>query len=252
MRRAQAVPVHFLLPRSGGRSPLSADVGKDALRDVCGLLNERGGSLSTKLRWLVAAWQAEPNLRTLLEKYPALEKALMEITRVVWYCGDEGKGAQLLAFAAIYGEGFGRESLFRPNGGEPEILSQDDAETELAAVHVFWTLTLNTHCEKLAGPCARCGDYFIPKRATQKVYCSRRCGNASTAVARTRARLQADHASKMERAEAAIRAWNALKTRGEYDWREWLGTREPDITGKFITRHVNAGKLPEPKRGRSL
>jgi hypothetical protein len=110
--------------------------------------------------------------------------------------------------------------------------------------------TLNAHSEELAGPCARCGNYYVKKRATQKVYCSRRCGNAATAVVRTRAKLKAEHEQKILRAKILIRRWNTLKGRSGLAWKDWLSKRDPNITEKFVTRRVNAGELPQPKEGR--
>ena len=82
------------------------------------------------------------------------------------------------------------------------------------------------------------------------MYCSRRCGNAATAVVRTRAKLDEEHKKKMLLAKALIRKWNALKGRSGLVWKEWLRKQEPSITDKFVTRRVNTGELPEPKAGR--
>ena len=121
---------------------------------------------------------------------------------------------------------------------------------ERYAALLFHVGTLNPEWDKLAGPCARCGNYYIKKRASQKVYCSRRCGNASTAVVRTAAKDKAERDEKMVRAKALIREWNSLKGRSGLVWKEWLRKQEPSITDKFVTRRVNTGELPEPKAGR--
>ena len=63
-----------------------------------------------------------------------------------------------------------------------------EKRAELLAALLFHVGTLNPEWHKLAGPCARCGRYYLKKRASQKVYCSRRCGNAATAIERTRER----------------------------------------------------------------
>ena len=111
---------------------------------------------------------------------------------------------------------------------------------------LFHFLTLNPHCEKLAGPCARCESYYVKKRASQKVYCSRRCGNAATAVIRTREKLAAERADKLRRATAAARKWTTTRT--SLDWKRWVSDMEPDITPKFLTRAVNQGVLKPPVR----
>jgi hypothetical protein len=135
---------------------------------------------------------------------------------------------------------FGGRIFREKPDGTPRLIPEAEAWRH------FVVFTLNPHCEELAGPCARCGNYYVKKRALQKVYCSRRCGQASTAVARTRARLQTEHEEKMRRVESIIRRWNALKRRPALDWKHWLGERAPDISAKFVTRWTNKGKLPHP------
>jgi hypothetical protein len=108
-------------------------------------------------------------------------------------------------------------------------------------VWMFGTLVTNPLCEKLAGPCARCGNYFIKKRESQKVYCSRRCGNAATAVARTRERIKAEHDKKMERVKAAREQWGRAKT--QQDWKRWV-SQKTGIDLRFITRNfTETGKV---------
>jgi hypothetical protein len=101
--------------------------------------------------------------------------------------------------------------------------------------------------EKLMGPCARCGNYFIKKRATQNVYCSRRCGNAATAVARNRERIEEERNDKLLRAKAALHEWRSATT--QEDWKHWIAKRTK-IDPRFLTRAVNQGDLVPPKKGK--
>ena len=112
----------------------------------------------------------------------------------------------------------------------------------------FHVGTLNPEWDKLAGPCARCGNYYMKKRASQKVYCSRRCGNAATAVVRTRERLDKEHVDKLRRTQAAMQKWSTARTKD--DWKVFVSKREPGITPKFLTRAVNKGELKPPTKGR--
>ena len=141
--------------------------------------------------------------------------------------------------------------LERAFGGKRIFREKPDGTQVLIPVLEAWVefgiFTLNPFCEELAGPCARCANYYVKKRATQKVYCSRRCGNASTAVVRTRARLKAEHKDKLNLAKSAIREWNALAPRPALDWKQWFTKHVPDISPKFVTRWVNQNKLPRPK-----
>jgi predicted GIY-YIG superfamily endonuclease len=105
---------------------------------------------------------------------------------------------------------------------------------------------MNPYANKLAGPCARCSNYYLKKRASQKVYCSRRCGNATTATIRTREQRRDAHEQKLRLAAAAAQKWKKAQTR--LDWKEWVSRHESGITSKFLTRAVNKGELKAPAR----
>jgi hypothetical protein len=115
------------------------------------------------------------------------------------------------------------------------------------ALWVFGNLIDNELNEKFRGPCARCGIYFPKKRATQNVYCSRRCGNAATAVARTRERIDEERNDKLLRAKGALREWRSAATKE--DWKHWVAKRAK-IDLRFITRAVNKGDLVPPQKGK--
>ena len=110
----------------------------------------------------------------------------------------------------------------------------DEMRPERFAALLFHVGTLNPEWEKLAGPCARCGRYYIKKRASQKVYCSRRCGNAATAVERTRQKLKQERNEKLKQAGAALRKWR--KARTEEPWKTFV-SRKTGIDLRFLTRH---------------
>ena len=124
-----------------------------------------------------------------------------------------------------------------PNEGNPHTFT----------VWLFAHLVTNPLCEKLAGPCARCGLYYIKKRASQNVYCSRRCGNATTALARTRERIQVERSEKLDRAKAAMRKWERATT--QQDWKSWVA-QKTKIDARFLTRAVHKGDLVPPQKRR--
>ena len=101
--------------------------------------------------------------------------------------------------------------------------------------------------DKLAGPCPRCGRYFIKRTSKQKVYCSRNCGTGSTAAIATRKRRQQEHAEKLHRAEKSATRWSMAPRRK--GWKEWTNAEHPDITPKWLTRAVRRGELKEPRVG---
>jgi hypothetical protein len=108
---------------------------------------------------------------------------------------------------------------------------------ERYATLVFHVGTLNPEWDKLTGPCSRCKNYFIKKRASQTVYCSRACGNAATAVGRTRERLKLEREDKIKRIKVALREWRAV--RGKEDWKDFV-SRETGIDRRFLTRHFTS------------
>jgi len=134
-----------------------------------------------------------------------------------------------------------------PCGGH-EFSSYPEVNPYKEALRFFVLFLLNPEWEKLAGPCARCGKYYIKKRASQNVYCSRRCGNAATAAAALRVQREKDHTDKLHRAAEAAQKWTTAKTK--LDWKRFVSRSEPDITPKFLTRAVNEGEFTEPQKGR--
>src|ERR1700722_1628694 len=81
-----------------------------------------------------------------------------------------------------------------------------------SVVRLFALLILNPLCQKLGGPCARCGLYYIKKRASQKVYCSAHCGNAATAARRMGEKWADQSQKKLRRAQQAVQRWQRTKT----------------------------------------
>ena len=119
------------------------------------------------------------------------------------------------------------------------------AQPERMAALFFHVGTLNPEWDKLAGPCARCGNYYIKKRASQKVYCSRRCGNATTALARTSERIKAERADKIVRAKAAIKEWKAAKS--QQGWKQWV-SESTAIDLRFLTRNFTETGVVKPTK----
>jgi hypothetical protein len=112
---------------------------------------------------------------------------------------------------------------------------------------LFSLLTITPGCEKIAGPCPRCDRYYIKQRASQKVYCSRRCGNAATSVARTSKRLAKEREDKLTRTQAGIEKW--IRTKTQQDWKHWVANKT-GIDLRFLTRAVSERKLIPPKSER--
>ena len=114
------------------------------------------------------------------------------------------------------------------------------------AARFFLILIWNSQNEKLAGPCARCGKYFIRGTAGNTKYCTRVCSSRATAVASTQKKRAEEHADKIRRAQRAADKWPTTRTK--FDWKQWISGQEPDITSNFLTRAVRKGELKVPVR----
>ncbi len=112
------------------------------------------------------------------------------------------------------------------------------------ALHTFFELLMlaDDVRDKFGGPCARCGKYYIKRRVSQKVYCSRTCGNAATAVVRTRKKWDEERGERLKQADKAMRKWSRLKTTEAFQ--DWAEKRYPTLTKKFLTRAIHKQELP--------
>jgi hypothetical protein len=175
------------------------------------------------LRELVERWQASgPDLEKFHRDDPttlaAVEQHLKENPPLLWCTAGSG-GANLI--------------------GSPRPGKTPSKE----AVRFFLMLILNPEWERLAGPCVRCGNYYIRRTARNKAYCTRSCGTRATALAATKRKREGERAEKLRRVVKLCQQWR--NTRTIQDWKSWIcGQR--DITKTFLTRAVNKGDLKPP------
>jgi hypothetical protein len=162
------------------------------------------------------------NLKRMMDDDPELEKVVRKVCTTLWLPSKTRRAALVL-------QRVDSEILeSQPKPGEPQM------RPDRYAALLFHVGTLNPEWDKLAGPCARCGRYYLKKRDSQKVYCSRSCGNAATAVARTRERIKAEHINKIGRTKAAMKEWKRTKT--QQDWKRWV-SQKTGIDLRFLTRN---------------
>ena len=83
-------------------------------------------------------------------------------------------------------------------------------------------------------------------RASQKVYCSRTCGNAATAVARTRRKWDEERPKRLKQARRLGGMWSRTKTAEPFQ--TWAEEHYPDLTQKFLTTAIHRKKLSELQR----
>ena len=140
--------------------------------------------------------------------------------------------------------------LLPASGGGARIgwNSWPDMDPKGEALRWFFEFLMNPECCKLAGPCDRCGKYYVRKSAQNKRYCSRSCGTKASATAATKRAREEKHKWKLAHAREAI--WQYEKSRTKLPWKEWVAKRErgAEITPKFLTRAVNSGQLQAPSR----
>lgn len=195
----------------------------DNLEDVCFLLNgKKPPDLCSELRKLVETWQKSgPNLAKMLNDDKVLA-ARAKHGRTLLVATNTGKG---------HLHWLPNPKCFDPSSWKDQALAH------------FMDLIVNPQWHKLGGPCHRCGRFYVKKTSRQKAYCSRRCGLATTAVARTRKRREEEWALKLRLAQAAASDWPTART-GD-SWKEWVSARTK-ITVKWLTRAVNRGDLKAP------
>jgi hypothetical protein len=176
------------------------------------------------------------NLQKMMDGDPELAETLSKVCVTRWMPSTTGRAYLVL------------QPSVEIQALSPMPKPQDAQErAELFAALYFHVWTLNPEWDKLTGPCARCGQYYLKKRASQKVYCSRRCGNAATAVERTRERIASERKDKIARAKAAIKEWRSAKT--QEDWKHWVA-RRACLDPRFLTRAVTKHDIVTPKKGR--
>lgn len=165
------------------------------------------------------------NLKKMMDDDSELEKIIRSVCVTEWMPSKTG-GARLVLQPSW-------EHILKPGLTAGQV---DRMRPERYAALLFHVGTLNPEWNKLAGPCARCGNYYLKKRESQKVYCSRRCGNAATAVARTRQRIAAERKDKIDRAKAALKRLKGTKRR--QGWK-LLVSKKTGIDLRFLTRNFS-------------
>jgi hypothetical protein len=222
-RQPALVGLHTFFPQSKFFHLDRTDL--DRILDVLNWKPQGGLSLYGEplIRLMKRLKECGGNLKKMMDGDPELAEAVAEVCVTRWIPSTK-RTAYLVLQASM-------EHILKPELTPGQV---DQMRPERFAALLFHVGTLNPEWDKLAGPCARCGNYYIKKRASQDVYCSRRCGNAATAVTRTRERIKAEHDDKMNRAKAAIREWRRAKT--QQDWKRWV-SQKTGIDLRFLTRN---------------
>ena len=203
----------------------------DALENIVFGLNEpeaRFLKTRTRLRQLIEAWkESGPNVEKMLQQNPELARHVQQQWKA--FLVPTNLGGAFLAFS-------------------PTTQNIALHQGEAAALHIFMNFLIHPRWDRLGGPCARCGIYYLKKTERQKVYCSKTCGRHTTAAAATRKALERSKKAKLQCAEEAIKSWE--KGPRQQPWKEFVSER-CCLTLKFLTRAVNQQKLYAPDQANS-
>lgn len=200
---------------------LAGQPSRKDLVEICDVLNSKTEKGASELRSLVGRWFASgPNLKQMLHPDSALWTAVQNSWSSLYLPTKKGR-----AYIALF----------------PDIPSDEKATAEDEAHLLFAALTLNPECNLLAGPCARCGDYYIKKTRRQKVYCSQKCGSAATALRTVRKKREVEHQRKITLARKVLSRWKP--TNQKERWQDWVSQRS-SLTVKWLSRAANKGDLP--------
>jgi hypothetical protein len=178
-----------------------------------------------ELRRLIAEWnRSGPNLLTLFKENPELQASCTAGTTLL--IPNRDGVAQLAWFPGPAGH---------KNGSQKDV-----------ALTRFIHFLVNPLAPTLGGPCERCGRFYIKNTKRQKIYCSRQCGTANTALTATQKRRQAGYSRKLIIAQRAIEQWSQ-KGSCRTSWKKWVSAHtKKEITQQWLTRAVNSGKLAAP------
>jgi hypothetical protein len=200
--------LRFLLPdKSGGRRWVSKDY----------------RPLQAELRRLVGAWsQSGPNVRKLLASEPILAQ---ESQKLQAHLVPANTGVAKLTYTPF-----------------PETLNHVKPLT--TARGLFIGFLLNPYNERLSGPCAYCGQYFVKKTQRKKtVYCSGLCGHRVTSRIANQKERERVHVEQLQRVEKSLAEWSVAMT-GK-DWKEWVHG-DTQISKNSLTRAEKRGEISVP------
>lgn len=237
-------PLIYLLRTKNTQAKRSANYRESVLEQVCRALNsEVDPELKRRFRVWVAAWRrAGPDLKKLTQELPEIDSRSLRVPmRAVWK--PTGGPQAALDFLPDY------TALEISLGSDRVWATAPDGERipgrEIQALRLFYLFAFAT-CERVVVPCPRCERFFVTKRGSRTVYCSKKCRVVAKAAAWNQRKRKEQYRDKLERARSAARKWRASRT--TEDWKTFVLRRQPDLTLNFLTRAVNEGELVAPVR----
>lgn len=204
------------------------------LEHICAVLNaQRELGIQLELESIIQKWSSCKTSQEMFTRYPKLVHELRKI--FAWYM-------QMMPSPVMRRFDLQFPKIITWDG--KLIMQGIHKEPYWRARELLTVLVNHPQQDKLAGPCPRCGRYFVKKTAKQKVYCSRNCGTGASAAISTRKRRQQERAEKLFRAVQSNAQWST--SRSPKSWKDFVAAQHPDITPKWLTRAVRRGELKEP------
>jgi hypothetical protein len=143
----------------------------------------------------------------------------------------------------------GKTILSPTRDGDPQLAWLPDVSARLKtgakrnAMVWFAQFLINPLAKKMAGPCARCGEYYIKSTVRQKVYCSKDCGTRQTGASATQRRRDRERVALIGAVQKVIDPYGDARRR--QDWRVWT-CEKTGVSQKWLSRALNKGELHPP------
>jgi hypothetical protein len=203
------------------------------LQSICEILNgknARHAEVRSELRGLIARWLKAPTLKEMLYDDRRLWKELDDVWRSSLEPSAETRTATVRAYVIGLPDGPMRYQVGAPHH---------------QAVCFFARLLLNPLCEKLCGPCARCGRYFIKSRSDHDKYCDGGCASAASAAVVMERKRREQRNNQLGLARLAAQEW--ATSGSTLDWKAFVAQKVV-CTKKWVTIAVKNYGLEEPHR----
>ena len=206
----------------------------EILQSLCDILNandEEHAQSRAEFREFVSRWLRASSLKTMLRRDRDLYRELTDVCTL----SLEPSSKTRMARAVVY-------VIKRPDGP----MRYQRGASHHQAVLWFAHLVLNPLGEKLAGPCARCGRYFIKSRSDHDKYCDGGCGSKASAAVRMERKRREQRQSQLADARIAAQEW--ADSASSLDWKEFVA-QKLGCTKKWVTIATRRYGLEEPRKG---
>ena len=115
---------------------------------------------------------------------------------------------------------------------------------KLSVYDFFLNFLIDSSCDRLGGPCARCGVYYVKRSVRERVYCSKLCGARETSRLRNEKSRHLLHKKRLARANHYISKWLADNNH-KLDCKAWVH-KAARLSKHWLTSAEKSGALAFP------